>query len=74
MFLCSVAGGYLRRRPAGTEMATAIMVNTYTKVVRCGGQSFFVLFVYDYRKHAFILHCVFVYVGIIMMWCLDCVD
>ena len=54
MFLCSVPGGYLRRRPAGTEMATAIMVNTYIKIVRCGGQSFFVLFVYECRKHAFI--------------------
>lgn len=37
MFLCSIPGGYLRRRPAGTEMATAIMVNIHSKVVRCGG-------------------------------------
>ena len=30
-------------------------------------------FVYDYRKHILTFHCVFVHVGIIMTWCLNCV-
>ena len=42
MFLCSIPGGYLRRRPAGTEMATAIMVNIYTlKLLDVGDWSSF---------------------------------